>query len=186
MTEKSLFQYKVRLPLPRFTHNRGKNPRLKKGGGREKVRFALPRFPRTKNILLLYMDTTDLLSTAGLTTTGVAILAILYKAWGFIKGRRLVSDCCGKRMSIGVSTETITPSHSTGVLVESHHEVAGESAHAPTEAEVLKAEIRSRKKSVVEASISHEQVVLSVSPATDIPALPLPSDKLERQTAQPS
>lgn len=132
------------------------------------------------------MDTKDLLSTAGLTTSGVAILAIIYKVWGFIKGRRLVSDCCGKRVSFGVNTETITPSHSTGVLVETHHEVVEVKHHAPLEEGVVLEETRSRGKSVVKEDTDSAQHLPANAPPTGTLPPPPPPSKLERQIAQPS
>jgi len=63
------------------------------------------------------MDTTQLLTMAGFSTTGVAILAVLYKVWHSVKGRRFVSDCCGKKISVGVNTEDMTPRNSLEVRV---------------------------------------------------------------------
>lgn len=55
------------------------------------------------------MDETDLLKTAGLSTTGVAILLIAYRVAKSILGKRLISSCCGKKFEVGVDVETMTP-----------------------------------------------------------------------------
>jgi len=47
------------------------------------------------------MDNSTLIS-AGLSTSVVAGLLIAYKVFSAIKGRRLVSDCCGKMYEVGV------------------------------------------------------------------------------------
>jgi len=44
----------------------------------------------------------DTLSTA-LTSSGAVIaLGIAYKVWSNIKGKRLISDCCGRKLEVGV------------------------------------------------------------------------------------
>ena len=42
------------------------------------------------------------LQTAGLSSGTLAVLFILYRAWGAAVGRRLISDCCGRRVEVGV------------------------------------------------------------------------------------
>lgn len=54
----------------------------------------------------------QLLATAGISTSGVAGLFILYKVAKLVINKRLVSDCCGKRISVGVSVQTMTPASS--------------------------------------------------------------------------
>jgi hypothetical protein len=55
------------------------------------------------------MDT--LLMNAGLTSTGVAIVLILWKVMKTVSGKKLISDCCGRKASIGfvVREMPITP-----------------------------------------------------------------------------
>ena len=55
------------------------------------------------------MDETDLFKTAGLSTTGVAILLIVYKVIKSIMGKKLISSCCGKKFEVGVDVQTMTP-----------------------------------------------------------------------------
>ena len=47
------------------------------------------------------MDT-NLLTSAGVSTTTFIVCMLLWKAWTSIKGRRLVSDCCGRWYEVGV------------------------------------------------------------------------------------
>jgi len=55
------------------------------------------------------MDETDLLKTAGFSTTGVAIILIVYRVLKSLRGKRLVSQCCGKKLEVGVDVEPMTP-----------------------------------------------------------------------------
>jgi len=47
------------------------------------------------------MDLTSL-QTAGVSTSAIALLFCVYKVFECAIGHRLISDCCGKRMSVGV------------------------------------------------------------------------------------
>lgn len=51
----------------------------------------------------------ELLMNAGLTTTGVAVLLILYKVFKNLEGKKLVSSCCGKKTEIGFQVGEMTP-----------------------------------------------------------------------------
>ena len=55
------------------------------------------------------MDETDLLKTAGLSTTGVAIILIVYRIVKLMKGKKLISSCCGKKIEMGIDVQTMTP-----------------------------------------------------------------------------
>jgi hypothetical protein len=50
-----------------------------------------------------------MLKTAGLSTSGLAIILIVYRVLKTIKGKRLVSSCCGKKLEMGIDVEEITP-----------------------------------------------------------------------------
>jgi len=54
------------------------------------------------------MDDT-LLMNAGLSTTGVAILLIVYKLMKSIQGKKLISNCCGKKLEVGIDVQEMTP-----------------------------------------------------------------------------
>lgn len=56
------------------------------------------------------MDDT-LLMNAGLSTTGVAILLIVYRLIKSVQGKKLVSSCCGKKMEMGMDVVPMTPQH---------------------------------------------------------------------------
>lgn len=56
------------------------------------------------------MDDT-LLMNAGLSTTGVAILLIVYRLIKSVQGKKLVSSCCGKKMELGMDVVPMTPQH---------------------------------------------------------------------------
>lgn len=55
------------------------------------------------------MEETDLLKMAGVSTTGVAIVLIVYRVLKSIQGKKLVSSCCGKKMEVGVAVAPMTP-----------------------------------------------------------------------------
>jgi hypothetical protein len=61
-----------------------------------------------KKSISILMDT-DLLTTAGLSTTGVALLLIIYRLLKSIQGKKLVSSCCGKKIEVGVDVQPMTP-----------------------------------------------------------------------------
>ena len=52
-----------------------------------------------------------LLVNAGLSTTGVAILLIVYRLIKSVQGKKLVSSCCGKKMELGMDVVPMTPQH---------------------------------------------------------------------------
>ena len=55
------------------------------------------------------MDDTDLLKMAGVSTSGLAIILIVYRVLKSVKGKRLVSSCCGKKIEVGIDVEEMTP-----------------------------------------------------------------------------
>jgi len=42
------------------------------------------------------------LATAGVSTSSIILIGLLYKVWEAVKGRRLISDCCGKKLEVGI------------------------------------------------------------------------------------
>ena len=55
----------------------------------------------------------DLLASAGITTSGVAILLLVYRLFKSIQGKKLISSCCGKRLEVGFDVGSMTPQHQT-------------------------------------------------------------------------
>lgn len=51
----------------------------------------------------------QLLMNAGATTTGVAIILLLYRFFKSVKGKKLVSSCCGRKMEVGFDVAAMTP-----------------------------------------------------------------------------
>jgi hypothetical protein len=49
------------------------------------------------------------LRVAGFSTTGVAIILILYRVFKSLQGKRLVSSCCGHKGEVGFRVEPMTP-----------------------------------------------------------------------------
>lgn len=55
------------------------------------------------------MDDPTMLASAGLSTTGVALLLIAYRVLKSVKGKKLVSSCCGRKLEMGVDVQDMTP-----------------------------------------------------------------------------
>lgn len=55
------------------------------------------------------MDDPTMLASAGLSTTGVALLLIVYRILKSVKGKKLVSSCCGRKLEMGVDVQDMTP-----------------------------------------------------------------------------
>lgn len=51
----------------------------------------------------------ETLMNAGLSTTGVAILLIVYRLFKSMQGKKLVSTCCGRRAEMGMDVVEMTP-----------------------------------------------------------------------------
>ena len=49
----------------------------------------------------------DILMNAGITTSGVAILLIVYRIFKYSKGHLLVSRCCGRKVEIGFDVKDV-------------------------------------------------------------------------------
>ena len=54
------------------------------------------------------MDQSTLIQ-AGLSASCVALLLAIYRIAKTVVGKRLISDCCGKRLTIGVQIGEMTP-----------------------------------------------------------------------------
>jgi len=55
------------------------------------------------------MDDTDLLKMAGLSTSGMAILLIVWRVLKSVQGKKFVSTCCGRKGEMGVDVVAMTP-----------------------------------------------------------------------------
>ena len=59
----------------------------------------------------------DELRVAGFSTTGIAILLILYRVFKTLQGKRLVSSCCGHTGAVGFQVENMTPKHDEVIVM---------------------------------------------------------------------
>lgn len=56
------------------------------------------------------MEESELFKMAGVSTTGVAILLIVYRILKSVKGKTFVSKCCGKKVDFSIDVkDTTTP-----------------------------------------------------------------------------
>ena len=44
---------------------------------------------------------------AGLTTSGVAILLVMYRVFKYAKGHLLISRCCGRKIEVGFDVKDV-------------------------------------------------------------------------------
>ena len=51
-----------------------------------------------------------MLASAGISTSTMAVLFIAYRVFLAVKGKRLVSDCCGHKGEIGMDVRDMPPS----------------------------------------------------------------------------
>jgi hypothetical protein len=65
------------------------------------------------------MDDLDLAKMAGLSTTGVAILLIVYRVLKTVKGKTFVSKCCGRKVdfSVDVKDAEATPKETVNPMI---------------------------------------------------------------------
>jgi len=55
------------------------------------------------------MDDLDLAKMAGLSTTGVAILLIVYRVLKTVKGKTFISKCCGRKVDFSMDVKDAEP-----------------------------------------------------------------------------
>ena len=51
----------------------------------------------------------DALTQVGLSSSGVAVVLIVYHIVKAIIGKKFISDCCGRKTEIGLNIENMTP-----------------------------------------------------------------------------
>lgn len=51
----------------------------------------------------------SLLAQSGVSVAGIAVILIIYKVLKVVNGKRIVSQCCGKKTEIGFQVENMTP-----------------------------------------------------------------------------
>jgi len=59
------------------------------------------------------MDYNSALASVGVSTSTLLILGLIYKVFGMIRGRRLISDCCGRHLEVGVDVRDMPPTPPT-------------------------------------------------------------------------
>jgi hypothetical protein len=55
------------------------------------------------------MDDSDLLKLSGVSGGTVAIILLVYKILKSVIGKKLVSNCCGKKLEVGLDVQATTP-----------------------------------------------------------------------------
>lgn len=51
------------------------------------------------------------LASAGVSSSTIAIIYIVYRLFKKFEGHKLVSNCCGKKTEVGFAVEDMSPSH---------------------------------------------------------------------------
>ena len=62
---------------------------------------------------LIEMELNTLLTQAGVSSTTIILLAVLYKCMKAINKHRCISTCCGRKMEASIDVGTITPPEKT-------------------------------------------------------------------------
>jgi len=126
------------------------------------------------------MDYTSALASAGVSTTSIVVLGILYKLWQTIKGHRLVSDCCGRQYEVGIDVRDMPPTPPTPGGNQTHllsPPLEEESYQNPPSTDLAHSnnhlETKKHKRvhthqlqPVVEEESSHESFALTISDTT--------------------
>lgn len=63
------------------------------------------------------MDDADLFKMAGVSTTGFAVILIVYRFLKSIRGKKLVSNCCGIKGEISIDIQHVTPKPTQEAMV---------------------------------------------------------------------
>jgi len=53
----------------------------------------------------------DVLTTAGLSTTFLLVIGMLYKIYSVVNHKRIRSNCCGKKLVASIDIENTTPTN---------------------------------------------------------------------------
>lgn len=60
----------------------------------------------------------EILMNAGITTSGVAVILLVYKILKYAKGHMLISKCCGRKIEVGFDvTETLETPKPDAIIV---------------------------------------------------------------------
>lgn len=57
-----------------------------------------------------------MLKLAGVSSSSIAIVLIVYRILKSIQGKKLVSSCCGKKMEVGIDVAPMTPQQDPVIL----------------------------------------------------------------------
>jgi hypothetical protein len=55
------------------------------------------------------MEDSDLLKLSGVSGGTLAIILIVYKILKSVLGKKLISNCCGRKMVVGIDVQATTP-----------------------------------------------------------------------------
>ena len=62
------------------------------------------------------MDDAELLKVSGFSASTIAVVLIVYRLLKTITGKKIVSNCCGKKVEVGVAVAEMTPKCEETVL----------------------------------------------------------------------
>jgi len=128
----------------------------------------------------------NLLAAAGISSSTMAILFIIYKVLQRVVGHRVISNCCGRRMEVGVDVRDMpsTPEGDTSVTaVETPLEAPPETSAPPPSRKSSQVMQGNRLKEVKEGDIGYGFHSPHTDSASDIrPPLP-PLSKASNRSA---
>jgi hypothetical protein len=64
------------------------------------------------------MDDADLMKLSGASAGTVAIVLLFYRIFKSVLGKKLVSNCCGKKMEVGIDVQASTPRQDTSIEIK--------------------------------------------------------------------
>jgi hypothetical protein len=76
------------------------------------------------------MDDSDLLRLSGVSGGTVALVLIVYRILKSVIGKKLISNCCGNKMEVGIDVQNSTPH--TDVVLEIKNPLKGDEARNHT------------------------------------------------------
>jgi len=76
------------------------------------------------------MDDSDLLKLSGVSGGTVAIILIVYRVLKSVIGKKVVSNCCGKKLEVGLDVQATTPQADVCLEIKTNPMLDGKQVHS--------------------------------------------------------
>jgi len=137
------------------------------------------------------MEYSTALASAGVSTSTLLVLGVLYKVWKAVKGRRLISDCCGKKFEAGIDVRDMPPTPPDPARRQSHSLTVSvpkeECVESPSECplEVSEHHPEPRKVKSVRKHLSQPEKEEECAPEWLVPTTVAPTKSAEETESSP-